>query len=205
MAKAVTVREQAEPHSASQQRRHDRILEAAAALGSRFGYDQVQMVDIAREAGVAIATVYRYFPSKGHLNTRLLRTRVEATRMGFLPPAVPPEDPALAVSETLMGWAGNMLNEESPLGRSMLLGIVSGDGSAEDIEVIDDLFHTMVLEAAGIRRRDGEAATVARLIMRCWYGTFLTMMNGGISFEQGRTELRLACDLLLAPLLGEDS
>src|SRR3954470_4765519 len=51
-----------------QQARRDRIVRAALALLEHGGeYDSIQMRDVAGEAGVALATVYRYFTSKEHL------------------------------------------------------------------------------------------------------------------------------------------
>jgi AcrR family transcriptional regulator len=51
-----------------QQERRDRIVHAAIALLEQGGeYDAIQMRDVAQEAGVALATVYRYFTSKEHL------------------------------------------------------------------------------------------------------------------------------------------
>jgi AcrR family transcriptional regulator len=51
-----------------QQERRDRIVRAAIALLEHGGeYDAIQMRDVAHEAGVALATVYRYFTSKEHL------------------------------------------------------------------------------------------------------------------------------------------
>ena len=52
---------------AGQQERRDRIVHAAFALLERGEYDAIQMRDVAREAGVAVATIYRYFTSKEHL------------------------------------------------------------------------------------------------------------------------------------------
>src|SRR4029078_8064673 len=52
---------------AGQQERRDRIVHAAFALLERGEYDAIQMRDVAREAGVALATLYRYFTSKEHL------------------------------------------------------------------------------------------------------------------------------------------
>ncbi len=51
----------------SQQERRDRIVRTAITLLERGEYDAIQMRDIAQEAGVALATVYRYFTSKEHL------------------------------------------------------------------------------------------------------------------------------------------
>lgn len=49
-----------------QRARRDRMLRAAVELASG-GYDAVQMRDVAERAGVALGTLYRYFPSKVHL------------------------------------------------------------------------------------------------------------------------------------------
>src|SRR6266852_455423 len=53
--------------SAAQRERRKRILDATLALASRGGYDAVQMRTVADRAGVALGTLYRYFPSKIHL------------------------------------------------------------------------------------------------------------------------------------------
>jgi len=51
-----------------QQERRDRIVRAAISLLEHGGeYDEIQMRDVAQEAGVALGTVYRYFTSKEHL------------------------------------------------------------------------------------------------------------------------------------------
>ena len=42
-------------------------IDAALQLGSAGGYEAVQMRDVARTAGVALGTIYRYFTSKDHL------------------------------------------------------------------------------------------------------------------------------------------
>lgn len=44
-----------------------RILAAALAAFARGGYAATTMLDIARDAGVAVANVYRYYPSKEEL------------------------------------------------------------------------------------------------------------------------------------------
>jgi AcrR family transcriptional regulator len=50
-----------------QQERRDRIVRAAITLLEHGEYDEIQMRDVAGEAGVALGTVYRYFTSKEHL------------------------------------------------------------------------------------------------------------------------------------------
>ena len=50
-----------------QQERRDRIVRGAITLLEHGEYDAIQMRDVAQEAAVALATVYRYFTSKEHL------------------------------------------------------------------------------------------------------------------------------------------
>ncbi len=52
---------------AGQRARRRRIVEAAIALLQHGEYDAIQMRDVAEAAGVALATIYRYFTSKEHL------------------------------------------------------------------------------------------------------------------------------------------
>lgn len=50
-----------------QQERRSRIVAAAIDLLTTGEYDAIQMRDVAERAGVALATIYRYFTSKEHL------------------------------------------------------------------------------------------------------------------------------------------
>ena len=59
---------------AGQQERRERIVQAAISLLERGEYDAIQMRDVAQEAGVALATIYRYFTSKEHLYAAALLT-----------------------------------------------------------------------------------------------------------------------------------
>lgn len=70
--------------SASQRERRQRIIEAGLHLLRTDDHTQIQMKDVAAEAGVALGTVYRYFQSKDHLFAEVLahwagqlRTNVE--------------------------------------------------------------------------------------------------------------------------------
>ncbi len=69
-----------------QRARRDRIVVAAITLLERDEYDAIQMRDIADAAGVALATIYRYFTSKEHLYAAaLLEWAEEFPRAGPTP------------------------------------------------------------------------------------------------------------------------
>jgi TetR/AcrR family transcriptional regulator, cholesterol catabolism regulator len=57
----------ATPVTRAQQERYDRVVDAAAEALSAGGQDAVQMKDLAQRAGVSLATLYRYFPSKEYI------------------------------------------------------------------------------------------------------------------------------------------
>ncbi|BBX49828.1 MAG TPA: TetR family transcriptional regulator [Mycobacterium sp.] len=48
-------------------RRRETILDAALAVAAAGGYEAVQMRTVAERVGIAVGTLYRYFPAKTHL------------------------------------------------------------------------------------------------------------------------------------------
>src|SRR5579884_1565785 len=65
-------RGQAEERS-KQEERADRILDAAAELMVRWGYNKTTIDDIARQAGVAKGTIYLHWKTREDLFTALMR------------------------------------------------------------------------------------------------------------------------------------
>ena len=56
----------------AQRARRQRVADAALALLRDRDYENIQMKDVAEEAGVALGTVYNYFASKDHLFAEVL-------------------------------------------------------------------------------------------------------------------------------------
>lgn len=57
----------ATPRSRASTCRHEAILDTALNVATSGGYEAVQMRAVAELAGIAVGTLYRYFPSKTHL------------------------------------------------------------------------------------------------------------------------------------------
>ena len=55
------------PDTPAQRARYDRVIAVATEVLSAGGLEAVQMKDLAQRAGVSLATLYRYFPSKDYL------------------------------------------------------------------------------------------------------------------------------------------
>lgn len=67
----------ARPHRADAARNFDAILAAAQEVFTAFGAD-APLDEVARRAGVGIATLYRNFPTREHLLENVYLTEVEA-------------------------------------------------------------------------------------------------------------------------------
>lgn len=58
--------------------RSERVIEVATELAAEGGYDAVQMREVARRAPVALATLYRYYPSKDVLLKAAIGAQLDA-------------------------------------------------------------------------------------------------------------------------------
>ena len=58
--------------------RERRIVKAAEKLFARKGYAEVAMEDVAARAGLAVGTIYNYFPSKSALLLAIVRSETES-------------------------------------------------------------------------------------------------------------------------------
>ncbi len=66
------------PDTPAQQARYDRVIAVATDVLSAGGLEAVQMKDLAQRAGVSLATLYRYFPSKDYLLLAVALARYQA-------------------------------------------------------------------------------------------------------------------------------
>jgi AcrR family transcriptional regulator len=58
------------------ERREKQILDAALLVFSRQGFDKATVPDIARQAGIAVGTIYNYYPSKRELFVAVIRNLI---------------------------------------------------------------------------------------------------------------------------------
>jgi TetR/AcrR family transcriptional regulator, cholesterol catabolism regulator len=66
------------PETAVQRDRYDRVIAAATEVLSAGGQEAVQMKELAQRAGVSLATLYRYFPSKEYVLLAVSLSRYQA-------------------------------------------------------------------------------------------------------------------------------
>ena len=197
MPRIVEVREAAEPSSPSQKARHRRILRVAADLAAEKGLDRVQMHEVAKDAGVAIGTLYRYFPSKTHLFTAVMAEQVDRVDSASSGPrdGQAPED---AVYELLV-TATRQLMRRPALAAALFQSANSAHATeVPDAARIDRTFQGLLLRTLGISDPSAQDVTAVRLLMQCWYGQLTSVLNGRTSVPDVEADLLVACRLLLA-------
>lgn len=202
MARIAEARQPAEPTSPDQKDRYQRILHAASRLGAEHGPERMQMNDVAKEAGVAIATLYRYFPSKTDLFVGVLGAQIQRLSTAERRPR--PTGPRWeAVAQLLIG-AGRRMLERPQLATAMLqannAAQLQGGRSYTDI---NSAFHRILLDTLGVDEPDDEDHRMVRIIEQTWYGVLISVLNGVVTHDESDDDVRLATRLLLAPRYDE--
>lgn len=192
MPRIGTPREPGDASTPRQLARNAAILRAARRLGELHGLERVHMSEVAADAGVALGTLYRYYPSKHHLFAAALTSSTAA-----LPePAGTPVDPVAAVRDFLGAAAGNLLAEPR-LARAMLVS-VNIIRSATDTPA-DPVLPQRILAIAGIDEPTAQDRRLVRLVEQCMYGILTWATAGQLDTEAAVADVRYSCELLLSP------
>jgi AcrR family transcriptional regulator len=181
------------------QERERRIIKAAKRLFSRKGYAAVAMEGVAARAGLAVGTIYNYFPSKSALLLAIVRRETESVlARGRKILEDPPRDPLAAVSAFTGIFLEDITRDDRRLWRELF-----GAAIAQPSTVGQRLFEAdvqLVLQLSSLLeryRRDGvlasdleplPAATVLYGVCFTWLTAYL--MNDAISAGMARDEIR---------------
>lgn len=197
MPRIGKARDGAEPTSDEQRERQERILEAATKLGSEHELARVQMTEVAKQAGVAIGTLYRYFPSKTHLFVGVLLHRLQlgADR---LPARKPGTSAREAITEVLIEMTRRFVDRPL-LATAMLLSNSTAPAAVvPDSEEVKRTFHRILFTKAELGNPSEQDRNAVRLLSMMWSGLLVAYLNGGSTLEQTVADVRSSCDLLLA-------
>ncbi|WP_186629169.1 TetR family transcriptional regulator [Rhodococcus sp. BP22] len=200
MPRIAEVRDAAEPSSVEQHARHVRIIQAAAALGAEKELARVQMHDVAKAAGVAIGTLYRYFPSKTHLFVAVMVDQIDRMGSGLTKRNSSTTLPSDAVYGVLVRATRGLLLQPL-LSAAMIQSTTTANVTAvPDAGKVDRAFRQILLEAAGIETPTEADLTALRLVVQLWFGVIQSCLNGRVSFLDAELDIRRGCDLLLVDL-----
>lgn len=164
--------------TAKQRSRRARILGAAVSLAVDGGYEAVGMRAVAAQADVALATVYRYFPSKDHLllgvmadSLERLQSRAQGARSGSA------ADRIIAVLEQ----ASRSMFHNPELSSAILRAwVVMSGPPGEDEARISASIRDAVLRAVGDLPTVSTPENLMRVkvLTRVWFSELLFWANG---------------------------
>jgi AcrR family transcriptional regulator len=188
---------EAELGSAAQRERRKRILDATLVLASKGGYDAVQMRTVATAAGVALGTLYRYFPSKIHLLVSGLARELERTQEKLDRAAVPGETPHDRMLYVL-GRMTRMMQREPMLTEAMTRAFMFADPSAAaEVNTVARLMERMLTRAMHDGEPTADDQAIARVIGDVWLSNLVAWVTRRASADDVSNHLELAARLLL--------
>ncbi|MGX9791273.1 TetR family transcriptional regulator [Mycobacterium sp. MMS18-G62] len=174
------------PATADQEARRTAILRAATRLGRAKGLDRIQAQEIAAEAGVALRTLYRYYPSKYHVFAAVLTTQIEHLKV----PARGSTDAATAVADFMAQTSRDTLRHKH-LAHAMITSIqaVRAQSGPTGYHTMRDL----ILRVAGAEQPTAEQIATARLVEQVTFGVLTWAVGGELEPKEAADDVHLAC------------
>jgi AcrR family transcriptional regulator len=190
----------ATPETPAQQERYDRVVAAAAGVLAAGGVDAVQMKDLAQRAGVSLATLYRYFPSKEYVLLAVCLARYqEAARKVFA--EVPQGDTIRErVTSHLMREFGAQQREQQ-LAAALTQALTGTARSySEMIEAVEHL-HFQILRhvAAGGGQLTEQQQKLLAVVIDIFSAASRRWLAGTYSAAEAKYQIEVGCELLELP------
>ena len=183
--------------SAAQRERRQRILDATLALASRGGYEAVQMRAVADRAGVALGTLYRYFPSKIHLLVSGLAREFERNQEKLDRISIPGDTPYERMLFVL-GRITRAMQREPMLTEAMTRAFMFADPSAAaEVNTVARLMERMLTGAMHEGEPTADEIAIARVIGDVWLSSLVAWVTRRASANDVSNQLELAARLLL--------
>ncbi len=182
--------------SRGQHLRRRRIVQAAAALASRGGVDAMQMRTVAERAGVALGTLYRYFPSKMDLVVAVTTDEIDLLEASVKRRPPRAAAPARRAVDVLMRATRGLMREPE-LADALVRSLIMSNVRTDFGDRITDLLFGV---ATGNSRAPGDRdlqRSLCNAVTNVWVAELLEILKGRRTIEQVQRSLELAADRLL--------
>ncbi|MDQ2647986.1 MAG: TetR family transcriptional regulator [Actinomycetota bacterium] len=186
--------------TSSQAARRQRVLVSALELAADGGYDAVQMRDVATSAGVALGTIYRYFPSKDALLAAAMVEWMEdlERRVGQRGPQG--DTTAERVYDVLRRAVATM-EKQPKLAEAVITALTSDDDAAGKASIsTTDVMTRVMLQAFPDDVDPAMEAAIAKVLGHVWFSCMVAWKNGVGDMAWMAEELDTACQLICGHL-----
>ncbi|GAA1094057.1 hypothetical protein GCM10009642_36100 [Nocardiopsis metallicus] len=144
----------------SQTQRRRRIVQTAAALAVRGGVEAMQMRSVAERAGVALGTLYRYFPSKMDLVVAVVTEELDLLEGGIVRRPPTADSPSGRAVDVLLRATRGLMREPE-LADALVRSLIMAEVKIElDVRISDLVWRVATgnLEGADTTAADEESA-----------------------------------------------
>jgi len=187
--------------SNAQRERRRRILDATIALAEEGGFEAVQMREVADRAGVALGTLYRYFPSKIHLLVTALARQFDRAEEATRGRPVPGDTPHERVMH-ILGATTKALQKQPHLTEALTRAFMFADASvADEIHYVGMKLTSMITHAIDgtdeSREVTEEDTAIVRVIGDVWLSALMGWVTGRMKADEVAPSMDVAIRLLL--------
>ncbi|WP_245966293.1 TetR family transcriptional regulator [Sphaerisporangium album] len=183
----------------SQHQRRKRIVQAAAALASRGGVEAMQMRTVAERAGVALGTLYRYFPSKMDLVVAVVGEEIDLLEASIERRPPNAATPAGRAVDVLMRATRGLMREPE-LADALIRSLIMAEVDTPFGDRMAGLLLRVSADGLSVESADEEQYALAGSLAAVWVHELLEMLRGRRTYEQVQRRLEIAAGRLFAGL-----
>jgi AcrR family transcriptional regulator len=184
----------------SQAARRQRVLVSALELAASGGYDAVQMRDVATSAGVALGTIYRYFPSKDALLAAAMVEWMEDLERRVTQRGPKGATTAERVYDVLRRAVATM-ERQPQLAEAVITALTSDDAAAGRASIsTTDVMTRVMLQAFPDDVDPTMEADIAKVLGHVWFSCMVAWKNGVGDMAWMAEELDIASRLICGHL-----
>nr|WP_244312632.1 TetR family transcriptional regulator [Microbispora hainanensis] len=181
----------------SQHQRRRRIVQAAAALASRGGVEAMQMRTVAERAGVALGTLYRYFPSKMDLVVAVVGEEIDLLESSIERRPPQAANPAGRAVDVLMRATRGLMREPE-LADALIRSLIMAEVEAPFGDRMASLLLRVAADGRTVSLPPEDQLALTGSLAGVWVQELLEMLRGRRTYEQIQHRIEIAADRLLA-------
>ncbi|WP_099040733.1 TetR family transcriptional regulator [Mycobacterium neglectum] len=178
-------------------RRRDAILDATLTTAATGGYEAVQMRAVAEQVGIAVGTLYRYFPSKTHLLVSALTRefqRLDASCDWSAVGATPQERLGMLTARLHSDW-----QRDPQLTEAMTRACVFADTTAASaVNQAANVIERLLARTLGGGDPTDHHRQIAGLIADVWLANRAAFISKRATAAEARDHIDRAVQLLLS-------